>query len=80
MRLPTGSSLADGKNGYFLLFVVFLTSRSCGFAGSLYWVAQVLLAPLLMGAVLAGLTLWLARQELGPSCLVVESHQRLTCA
>ena len=29
----------------------------------LFWVAQVLLAPLLMGAVLAGLTLWLARQE-----------------
>ena len=29
----------------------------------LYWVAQVLLAPLLMGALLAGLTLWLARQE-----------------
>ena len=29
----------------------------------LIWVAQVLLAPLLMGAVLAGLTLWLARQE-----------------
>ena len=29
----------------------------------LFWVAQVLLAPLLMGAVLAGLTLWLAPQE-----------------
>ena len=29
----------------------------------LFWVAQVLLAPLLMGAVLAGLTLFLARQE-----------------
>ena len=29
----------------------------------LFWVAQVLLAPLLMGAVLAALTLWLARQE-----------------
>ena len=29
----------------------------------LIWVAQVLLAPLLMGAVLAVLTLWLARQE-----------------
>ena len=29
----------------------------------LIWVAQVLLAPLLMGGVLAGMTLWLARQE-----------------
>ena len=29
----------------------------------LYWVAQVLLAPLVMGAILAGLTVWLARQE-----------------
>ena len=29
----------------------------------LFWVAQVLLAPLLMGAVLAALTLWLAHQE-----------------
>ena len=29
----------------------------------LFWVAQVLLAPLLMGAVLAGLTFFLARQE-----------------
>ena len=29
----------------------------------LIWIAQVLLAPLLMGAVLAGLTVWLARQE-----------------
>ena len=29
----------------------------------LFWVAQVLLAPLLMGAVLAALTLWLAQQE-----------------
>lgn len=29
----------------------------------LFWVAQVLVAPLLMGAALAALTLWLARQE-----------------
>ena len=29
----------------------------------LIWVAQVLLAPLVMGGVLAGMTLWLARQE-----------------
>ena len=29
----------------------------------LFWVAQVLLAPLLMGATLASLTFWLARQE-----------------
>ena len=29
----------------------------------LFWVAQVLMAPLLMGAVLAALTVWLARQE-----------------
>lgn len=27
------------------------------------WIAQVLLAPLLMGALLAVLTLWLAKQE-----------------
>lgn len=27
------------------------------------WIAQILLAPLLMGAALALLTLWLARQE-----------------
>ena len=29
----------------------------------LLWVAQVLLAPLVMGSVLAGMTLWLAKQE-----------------
>ena len=29
----------------------------------LIWVAQVLLAPLVMGGVLAGMTLWLAQQE-----------------
>lgn len=29
----------------------------------LVWIAQVLLAPLVMGAVLAAMTLWLARQE-----------------
>ncbi|MCP9775641.1 hypothetical protein [Cyanobium sp. WAJ14-Wanaka] len=29
----------------------------------LYWVAQVLLAPLLMGALMALLTFWLAEQE-----------------
>lgn len=29
----------------------------------LIWIAQVLLAPLVMGGVLAGMTLWLARQE-----------------
>lgn len=29
----------------------------------LFWVSQVLLAPLLMGAVLALMTLWLARAE-----------------
>ena len=29
----------------------------------LFWVAQVLMAPLVMGSLLAGLTLWLAREE-----------------
>ncbi|NDC76107.1 hypothetical protein EBZ70_12740 [bacterium] len=29
----------------------------------LYWVVQVLLAPIFMAAVLAGLTIWLAQQE-----------------
>ena len=29
----------------------------------LFWVSQVLLAPLLMGAVLAAVTIWLARAE-----------------
>jgi len=32
-------------------------------AKGLVWIAQVMLAPLLMGAILAGLTLWLARLE-----------------
>ena len=31
--------------------------------GGLFWVAQVLVAPLVMGGILAGMTLWLARQE-----------------
>jgi hypothetical protein len=35
-------------------------------AKGLYWVAQVLLSPLLMGAVVAVLTIWLARQEFRP--------------
>ena len=29
----------------------------------LVWIAQVMLAPLLMAAILAGVTLWLAQQE-----------------
>tara|TARA_B100000674_G_scaffold411748_1_gene359907 strand:- start:32 stop:277 length:246 start_codon:yes stop_codon:yes gene_type:complete len=29
----------------------------------LIWIAQVLLAPIVMGGVLAGMTFWLARQE-----------------
>ena len=37
----------------------------------LFWVAQVLLAPLVMGTVLAGLTLWLAQQGSELDCLVV---------
>ena len=41
----------------YLLIVIWLLMRG------LVWIAQVLLAPLVMGAVLAGLTLWLARQE-----------------
>ena len=41
----------------YLVILVWLLTRS------LFWVAQVLLAPLLMAAVLAALTLWLARQE-----------------
>ena len=41
----------------YLGIIVWLLSRG------LVWVAQVLLAPLLMGLVLAGLTIWLARQE-----------------
>ena len=32
-------------------------------SSGLVWIAQVLLAPLVMGGVLAGMTFWLARQE-----------------
>ena len=41
----------------YLTILVWLLSRG------LIWVSQVLLAPLLMGAVLALLTLWLAKAE-----------------
>ena len=41
---------------YFTILVWLLTR-------GLFWVAQILLAPLVMGAVLAGLTLFLAHQE-----------------
>ena len=41
----------------YLLIVSWLLMRG------LVWVAQVLWAPMVMCAVLAGLTLWLARQE-----------------
>lgn len=41
----------------YLGVLIWLLSRG------LIWVAQVLLAPLVMGAVLGLLTLWLARQE-----------------
>ena len=41
----------------YLTILIWLLSRG------LLWVSQVLLAPLLMGAVLALLTLWLAKAE-----------------
>ena len=41
----------------YLVILVWLLMRG------LIWVAQVLLAPLLMATILGGLTLWLARQE-----------------
>ena len=41
----------------YLTILIWLLSRG------LMWVAQVLLAPLLMGAVLALLTIWLAKAE-----------------
>ena len=41
----------------YLAILIWLLSRG------LVWVSQVLLSPLLMGAVLALLTLWLARAE-----------------
>ena len=41
----------------YLAILFWLLSRG------LFWVAQVLLAPLVMGGVLAGMTLWLAHQE-----------------
>ena len=41
----------------YLAILIWLLSRG------LIWVSQVLLAPLLMGAVLALLTLWLAKAE-----------------
>jgi len=41
----------------YLLCLVWLLSKG------LIWVAQVMLAPLLMGGALALLTLWLAQQE-----------------
>lgn len=43
----------------YLACLLWLVSRG------LVWMAEVLLAPLLMGALLAVLTLWLARQEFG---------------
>lgn len=45
----------------YLVCVVWLLAKG------LFWVAQVLLAPLLMGGVMALLTLWLARQEFRPT-------------
>ena len=47
----------------YVTILVWLLSRG------LIWVSQVLLAPLLMGAVLALLTLWLAKAEF-------RTHQR----
>ena len=41
----------------YLTILIWLLSRG------LIWVAQVLLAPLLMGAVLAVLTIWLSKAE-----------------
>ena len=41
----------------YVAILIWLLSRG------LIWVSQVLLAPLLMGAVLAALTLWLAKAE-----------------
>ena len=41
----------------YLLSLIWLLIQGQG------WVAQVMLAPILMGAALAGLTLWLAHQE-----------------
>ena len=41
----------------YLAILLWLLSRG------LIWVAQVLLAPLVMGGVLAGMTFWLAKQE-----------------
>lgn len=41
----------------YLAILFWLVSRG------LIWVAQVLLAPLVMGGVLAGMTVWLAHQE-----------------
>ena len=43
--------------------IPYLAILSWLMTSGLFWVAKVLLAPLLMGAVLAALTLWLARQE-----------------
>ena len=43
--------------------IPYLVILSWVMMSGLFWVAQVLIAPLLMGAVLGGLTLWLARQE-----------------
>ncbi len=39
------------------LCILWLVSKS------LFWVAQIMLAPLVMGGVLAMVTLWLAQQE-----------------
>jgi hypothetical protein len=41
----------------YLACLVWLLSKG------LVWIAQVMLAPLLMAAILAGVTLWLAQQE-----------------
>jgi len=41
----------------YLLSLIWLLMQGQG------WVAQVMLAPIFMGAALAGLTLWLAQQE-----------------
>lgn len=41
----------------YLLCLIWLLTKG------LLWIAQVMLAPLLMAAILAGITLWLARLE-----------------
>lgn len=47
----------------FLLTIPYVSSIIWLVSMNYVWVAQVLCAPLIMGVILAGVTIWLAREE-----------------